>query len=267
MKIVFMDLDGTLFTDDKRISPKDLDAINRAMDAGHKMVFNTGRPIMSVLPTAEEYGLDRAGFLISSFNGGLIYDCGSRSTLMEHHLDMGTVRYFMDEAVKSGLHCHTYSETNVISEKDTKELEFYTKRIKVPGLVTDDFTKAVSKPPIKIIVMCLEGRERLEKFRREHEDYARDLYTTFSDDRLLEYSHRLTNKGEAVRFLCDHLGIAREDSIGIGDEENDLPMIEAAGIGVCMKNGSALLMEKAGYVTEHTNNGSGVAEVIEKFVL
>ena len=75
------------------------------------------------------------------------------------------------------------------------------------------------------------------------------------------------NKGNAVRFLCGYLGIPIGHSLAAGDAENDLTMIQAAGIGAAMCNGEAFLKEAADYVTLADNNHDGVAEILEKFIL
>jgi hydroxymethylpyrimidine pyrophosphatase-like HAD family hydrolase len=67
--------------------------------------------------------------------------------------------------------------------------------------------------------------------------------------------------------MCRKLGIDIADSIACGDAENDLPMIQTAGIGVAMVNGTAEAKAAANYVTEHDNNHDGIAEVVEKFLL
>ena len=267
MKLLFVDLDETLLTTDKRINEIDMQAINDMIKAGHKVIINSGRPLYSILGLAEKFGFIREGFYLSSFNGGLIYDPVNKKKLVFRHVDVEMARYFFDEARKAGIHCHTYSESNVISEHDTEELAFYTERIKMPGLVVDDFRTVVSEPP-KMILIALDGRERLEKFRKDHEEFSKDkLYTTFSDARLLEYADPLSNKGEAVRFMCEYFNVPISDSVAAGDEENDIPMIIAAGTGVAMKNGTDSTKAVADYITENTNNEGGIAEIIHKFIL
>ena len=83
---------------------------------------------------------------------------------------------------------------------------------------------------------------------------------------MLEFSHMQSNKGDAVRFMADYYKVGIEDTIAVGDEENDCPMIKAAGVGVAMANASQIVKDCADYVTEKDNNHSGITEVIEKFV-
>ena len=269
MKLLFLDLDGTLLNDKKEINKADMDAIDEMISKGHKVIINTGRPLYSALLLSEKFGFLREGFYISSFNGGLIVDPVTKKRLKYDTVPDEIVRHMFDEAYKLGLHAHTYNDECVVSERDTKELEFYTKRISMPPFVVSDFRDALSEGAPKIIIVSLDGKERLIEYREKLRDYENEhnLYSTFSDSRLLEYANPLANKGEAVRFLCRYLGVDISDSIAAGDEENDMPMIEAAGIGVCMKNGQDILKSVADYVTERTNNECGIKEIIEKFIL
>ncbi|MDY4428144.1 MAG: Cof-type HAD-IIB family hydrolase [Lachnospiraceae bacterium] len=269
MKLLFLDLDGTLLNDKKEINKADMDAIDEMISKGHKVIINTGRPLYSALLLSEKFGFLREGFYISSFNGGLIVDPMTKKRLKYDTVPDEIVRHMFDEAYKLGLHAHTYNDEYVVSERDTKELEFYTKRISMPPFVVSDFRDALSEGAPKIIIVSLDGKERLIEYREKLRDYENEhnLYSTFSDSRLLEYANPLANKGEAVRFLCRYLGVDISDSIAAGDEENDMPMIEAAGIGVCMKNGQDTLKSVADYVTERTNNECGIKEIIEKFIL
>ena len=269
MKLLFLDLDGTLLNDKKEINKADMDAIDEMISKGHKVIINTGRPLYSALLLSEKFGFLREGFYISSFNGGLIVDPVTKKRLKYDTVPDEIVRHMFDEAYKLGLHAHTYNDEYVVSERDTKELEFYTKRISMPPFVVSDFRDALSEGAPKIIIVSLDGKERLIEYREKLRDYENEhnLYSTFSDSRLLEYANPLANKGEAVRFLCRYLGVDISDSIAAGDEENDMPTIEAARIGVCTKNGQATLKSVADYVTERTNNECGIKEIIEKFIL
>lgn len=72
-------------------------------------------------------------------------------------------------------------------------------------------------------------------------------------------------KADGIRFFEEYLGIAHENTIAMGDEENDLAMIRAAGVGVAMSNAADFIRKSADYVPEHDNNTGGVAEVIRRF--
>lgn len=269
MKLLFLDLDGTLLNDEKEIHERDMQAIEEMLAKGHKVIINSGRPLHSIMGIAKKFGYLREGFYMSAFNGGLIYDPVTEETIKNDTLNEDIVRYMFDRAYEMGLHAHTYISSHVVSERDTKELKFYTERIKMPPLVVEDFSEVTEGKAPKVIIISLDGKERLEAYRDALNDYATDkgLYCTFSDVRLLEYANPLANKGEAIKFMCKHLSVDIADTVAAGDEENDLPMIATAGVGVCMKNGVDALKSQADYITENTNNECGIEEIIRKFVL
>jgi hydroxymethylpyrimidine pyrophosphatase-like HAD family hydrolase len=125
-------------------------------------------------------------------------------------------------------------------------------------------------PPPKCIVMSIEDDSRhiLEAFEDENRAAVSGKVTSvFSNDNLLEYLPPDASKGNAVRKLCNLLGIDIADSVAAGDEANDIPMIEAAGIGAVMKNGTDEAKSYGDYITGHTNNESGVSEIIHRFIL
>jgi len=267
-KLVFSDLDCTLLNDDKTISEENLKAIHKMTEAGHGFIFSTGRPLKSAYDLAKKYGLIVPGFYLSCFNGGLIYDCYNEKIIRKIPLSYEKVRYLFDEAKKAGLHAHTYGHNGVISENHTKEFDFYLSRTNMPGKIVDDFMEEMLEEPIKAIIMTLDGRSLLKDFQIDHAEWEGDnIDHTFSCDQMLEYASKEATKGNAVRFLCEYFDVPIENAIAIGDEENDITMIEAAGIGVVMVNGVDEVKEYADYITENDNNHAGVAEVIYKFVL
>lgn len=269
MKLLFLDLDGTLLNDEKGISRGDMEAIDDMIAKGHKVIINTGRPLYSVMGIAKKFGFLRDGFYIAAFNGGLVYNPVTGEKLKNDTLSEEIVRYLLDEAYKMGIHAHTYIDDYVVSERDTKELTFYTDRIKMPPMVVEDFKTVTNGQAPKVILISLDGREKLEEYREKLSEYEKErgIYSTFSDARLLEYANPLANKGEAIRFMASYLSVDMKDTVAAGDEENDMPMIETAHIGVCMKNGVDTLKAAADYVTENTNNECGIKEIIEKFIL
>lgn len=76
-----------------------------------------------------------------------------------------------------------------------------------------------------------------------------------------------TDKGTGAQYLVKLLNIPHTSTVAIGDEQNDIPMIQSAHIGIAMKNGIDDIKKAADYVTENDNNHDAIAEVIEKFIL
>lgn len=269
-KILFTDLDGTLLNDDKEVSREDLDAINELIEKGHRFVIATGRPIYSAKIVAKEIGLFRDGIYIAASNGGVIYDCGADKIVSADTLDLETVRLLFSAALAENLSIHTYTDTHVVSVRMTDEIRIYTKTIKMPHKLLSRIPEDLPGKPPKLIVMSIKEGSRaiLTDFERRHEDMVRGrAKSVFSNDFLLEYLPPNVSKGNGLRKLCELLGIPIANSVAAGDEANDIPMLMAAGIGAVMQNGTDEAKSHADYVTDRTNNESGVSEIIRKFIL
>ena len=267
-KILFTDLDGTLLDSGKSITPANLDAIDRMIRQGHKFVIATGRPMQSAIQISRRYGWTGEGYYIASYNGGLIYDCNEDKPLVRFPVKMEYVRHILDEAKAAGIHAHTYDDVNVVSEKDTPELQLYCNGIMVPPVVVDDVTTYLKDEPIKVVAISRGAHAVLDGFRSRLAPYCEGKLTTvFSNPMLLEFENPRSTKGGAVTYMCSHFNIPISDSIAVGDEENDISMISAAGTGVAMANATDEVKAIADYITEHDNDHDGISEIINKFIL
>lgn len=278
MKILFSDLDGTLLTDEKRIDEENMAAIHGAIASGHKFVMTTGRPLASVKILAEKYGFLKPGFFLVCFNGGLVYDCGTGESILTRRIPVDDVKFIMDEAHKRGMHAHTYANDLVVSEYETEQLKTYCRLMQMNYVVVKDIREyfgtdgsvinVVVKPPIKVNIITPFEHSSLVDFRKEMRKTTEGkLFDVFSKPEMLEFSHMKSNKGDAVNFMAEFYNVPLADTIAVGDEENDCPMIKAAGVGVAMANASDVVKDCADYITVRDNNHSAIAEVIEKFVL
>ena len=267
-KILFTDLDGTLLTSSKDISSNDLKSIAKLVSAGHKFVVATGRPFHSAYNLCKEFDFIRPGFYIAASNGGVIYDCSTNKFLVKNTVPYEHVEYIFKEAARANLHVQTYTDSHVVALRETNEIIKYTTTIKMPYKILNSIPSELTEEPPKVIVISHDGRKVLEPFRDSIAPKLKGkLNIVFSANTLLEFLPLTTSKGLAIKQLCDIQNIPIANSIACGDEENDISMIEAAGIGVAMKNGNDYVKSHANYVTNCTNDEDGITEVIEKFIL
>lgn len=267
-KILFTDLDGTLLNSDKEISEPNLAAIRKMTEAGHKFVISTGRPLFSALEIAKKYEFIAPGFFIVSFNGGLIYDCYRDENVFTATVPFPLMNLIFDEAKSSGIHVHTYSDHYVLAEKETPMLIHYSKVIKIPYKIVPDVMDELLHEPCKVLVADLENHMKLEAFREKLDsEVSYALNSVFSNPMLLEYGPKAATKGNAIINLCQYFDIPVSNSIACGDEENDLTMIQTAGIGVAMNNATEHIKSHSDYITKNDNNHHGIKEVIEQFII
>lgn len=267
-KILFTDIDGTLLDDKKEISKENRKAIEQAIEAGHYVVIATGRPLASAKTVVKKLGLTMSGCYMIAYNGAIVYDCATEQILKKEFLSFSCVKELFEKAEQKGLYVQTYKDAEIITKQHTKELDAYRTHTKLSYQVVEDVFEVLTEEPQKAMLISLDEKERLEEFQRENMDWQKDkCISFFSCDEYLEYCPLNSTKGSGMEYLCDFLNIPMEQTIAAGDERNDIPMLQTAHIGVAMKNAKEEVKECADYITKKTNNESGIAEVIEKFML
>ncbi|MDE6620987.1 MAG: Cof-type HAD-IIB family hydrolase [Lachnospiraceae bacterium] len=272
-KILFTDLDDTLLNAEKEISENTRNKIIEMLSKGNHFVLASGRAVNSILDVLEVLDIQRSDSVgkvyVAAYNGAVIYNCTDNSVIEQYDVPLPTAQAIFDMAIKRGIHIQTYTDTHIISCAEDKELAFYKKAVKMPYKVETNLTKALNHAPFKLLAIDIDDRSRLEDLRREIEDseFAKDITCAFSSSRYLEFYNKRAGKGNALRNLCSAIPVHIKNSVAAGDEENDITMIEAATVGVCMVNGSPLVKEYADYITEHDNNHDGIVEIIDRFLL
>lgn len=267
-RILFTDLDGTLLCDDNTISSGNRAAIDEALDAGHKIVAATGRPLPSARIQTERLGLNRAGCYAITYNGGLIYDLYRQETIFEKSISRETALALLEAAAARNLHIQTYSDTHILSCRETPELQKYSAHALLPYQILNNPASELKAASHKLLAIDYNNREKLLAYQKDViENYPDELTSFFSNDHFLEIVPHGIDKGFAVRWLCDFLGIPVEQSVAAGDAQNDIAMLEAAHIGAVMCNAFPGIREHGNYVTEADNNHDGIAEIIRKFIL
>ncbi|MGL5260483.1 MAG: Cof-type HAD-IIB family hydrolase [Lachnospiraceae bacterium] len=268
MKILFMDLDGTLLNDKKEVTPKNKKALKHALEQGHKLIICTGRALDSAKRTAIRLGLDGEGCFVVAYNGGQIYDMEKNELIYTCQVPVEITDRIVLEAKKFGVHLQAYGTKEIITEEENECVKRYAKILSMEYKVVPSMMKEVEYSTPKLLAIEFEQPERLREFRdllKECTNEMVDLF--FSCKEYLEIMPVGVSKGFAIKWLCNYLNIPLENSVAVGDEENDLAMIKTAHVGCAMKNGVPAVHAVADYITKYDCNNDGVAEVIKTFVL
>lgn len=269
IKALFLDLDGTLLNDAKEITAGNRAAIEQALEAGHKVIINTGRPLGSAVIQAERLGLTAPGCFVISYNGGIVYDMGSRSIVYQQTLPLDIVRKVMQEANRRGIHVQTYDDKDVLvqPENDDPEIRRYCSIIHATHRVIPDLDALVQEPP-KVLIIDYDNQEPLQQFQQWLNGWGKGVVDNFfSCDYYVEIVPVGLNKGSALRRLAQELDIPMENTVCAGDAANDLAMLRAAHVGCAMANATDEVKAAADYVTRLDNNHDGIAEIIQRFIL
>lgn len=268
-KILFLDLDGTLLNSSREVSPGNRAALEQALSLGHKVVINTGRPLHSAIIQNDRLGFHQDGCYVVSFNGGMIYDAYREELVYSHCLPLDTAKAILTLCNSRNIHVQTYDREDVLVEPrwDDGLLRKYCGRILMHYRVLPSFETGLQQDPPKVLAVSEEDRPALERLRQELLQRFEDVDCFFSSKQLLEIVPKGVHKGSALERLCRLLDIPVANSVAAGDEENDITMLRAAGVGCAMRNAVETVKEAADYVTVHTNDEDGIAEIVEKFLL
>lgn len=268
-RLLFLDLDGTLLDDDKQITAGNRAALERALEYGHGVIITTGRPLRSAMEQAQLLGLDCPGCYLIAYNGAIVYDWTRHEQIFTRTLPFAAVYQAFDRANAMGLHIQTYDSRDVLVEArcDDEAVRRYCQMIRMEYRLIEDVRKDLQEAPVKCLAIDFRDKTGLVQFRDwVHENMAQEVDCFFSSQHYLEVVPKGMNKGDAVKRLCDMLGVDIADAVAVGDMDNDLTMIRTAGIGVAMANGTDQVKAAAKYVTRRDNNHDGVAEVVELFL-
>lgn len=268
-KILFTDLDATLLTDEKTVSPKTMQVLKDLLAAGHFLCFCSGRPIASVIEVATNlgYGMGSKNVYYVGSNGGVCIEAETEKEIYAYRMQMEAVGMIQAGADKFGVHVHTYTRTHIVSRAQTKELDGYQTAIHMPTLLVKDLCE-VEEPPYKCLCIRWYDHETLVRLKEYLDANSKGMFKTlFSNDALLEVIPPISGKHVAVQKLSQHLGIDIKNTFACGDENNDASMIEMAGLGVAMINGTESPKAVADVITKEDNNNDGLVPYIKDFFL
>jgi len=261
-RLIAVDMDGTLLDDSKKITPRTAEAVRRASAEGVTVCLSTGRPLCGVRRYLDELALDTP---VITCNGALIADASSGEVLFSRCVEPQDARavWIYGQAFDTTI-CVWVRDRLYVNRIDERT-EDYKKISGVEPEIIADFEALIREGISKLL--WYDTPENITVFREKLDTELNGgvSYLT-SNPAFLEFFDSRVSKAKAMEFLGAHIGIAREEMIAVGDGENDLSMLEYAGLGVAMGNASEAVKSRCGHVTA-SNNDDGVAKVIERFCL
>ncbi|MBB5182322.1 Cof-type HAD-IIB family hydrolase [Catenisphaera adipataccumulans] len=264
--LVATDLDGTFLDPDHQVTEINREAIRRLKEKGILFGIASGRPIDTVRPMIADWGIEKSVSFIVGMNGGVLYDVRRREK-EEYYLIPGDaclkVYHFYKDLdvvfqVIIGPTCYTNVST---PESRAKQLEFGEYEIEVN---MEEFLKNrdVNKMVLHFDPSYMPVIEKRAAAFRDN----RVVGFATADD-FYEYVDPAVNKGFGIRQLARHYGTDLKHIVVFGDAPNDREMIQIAGTGVCMQNGSVAAKRAADYITPETNADSAVGRFLMKQII
>ena len=268
IKLIALDMDGTLLTEEKKIPQAHIDAIHQAIQAGVKLVLCTGRPLVGVKPYYQELGLENENEYVIVDNGCAIHQTSDWQVVDWQELKPDDIRYLYSLAEQSQVQLTLFDEEHyfVVGEKASK-------------IVTDDAALVFTTPTEISLEETCSGKHRMfqamflaqpDELDTFEKQFASQICQHFSGVRsqpvIYEAMPKGTTKATALKELAQRLDINPQEIMAIGDANNDIEMLEFAGLGVAMGNSGDYVKKLADYVTD-SNDENGVATAIEKLIL
>ncbi|HYK86592.1 MAG TPA: Cof-type HAD-IIB family hydrolase [Ktedonobacteraceae bacterium] len=263
-RLVAIDLDGTLLTPPphKLITPRTQDLLCQVSAQGVAIVIATGqrypvlRHICGNLPLTAPQIIENGAVIVDISTGAILHE---KLLPREHILPtLATLRSF-------GFYRAYHTNNEVYVDFDTPRAKYWYRPPVPPAIQVEDVGSIYPQPCIKVVGIGEESTLREKRLELER-IFAGKLYVTQSSFDLIEFLHPEVSKVNALKTIAADLGIAPEEIVAIGDNHNDIGMLNFAGLGVAMGNAHDEVKEAADYVTL-SNAQEGVAAVIEELVL
>ncbi|MCF6097736.1 Cof-type HAD-IIB family hydrolase [Thermovorax subterraneus] len=255
-KLVVTDLDGTLLDDKKNISEANLEAIKRIRDSGILFTVATGRGERAARHFLELLEIDIPAIL---FNGGEIFDRG-KGPVYSKYLPKPIYNLVIDHFIENEVGIVAFYHDRIFIADFKPAHEIYLNREKVKYEKVDDLKEVYV---VNKVILVGDVGYSIRKMKDLEKKAGISINYVQSEKFYLEVLPDGVSKGEGLRRLCDILGIERQSVVAIGDNMNDLSMINFAGLGVAVANAEEPVKNAAKLVVP-SNNEDGVAHLLNK---
>ena len=256
LECVAVDLDGSLLNDNKEVSPQDLATIHRLKEQGVYVFINTGRHFPFAKMILNQVGDDLPG---SYCNGAYVYDSRADKILSEQlippHLVVGIKEFFDKRQIPYMI----YTRGGAFFDNDKNPRYPYWCQLsaqlapedRFPIMFLEDID--ISQQSVYKFLACYEAEDLLALFEKEFE-FTPQLYLTTSYKALCDVNRAGVHKGSGLAWLANHYGFDLKNTLAMGDNHNDIPMLSLVGYPVVPQNGEDDVKPLARFVTTNCND-------------
>ncbi|WP_265459014.1 sugar-phosphatase [Enterococcus sp. HY326] len=267
IKLVAIDIDGTLINDQHTINPEVKTAIHEARQKGVHIVLCTGRPLPGVTTKLAELAINRDNEYVITYNGSLIQNVASGDIVASYGMSLADYNILELTARRLGIHFHAINHETIFTPN--RNISKYTvNEAYLVDMPLEYRTPEEMHEDLNIIKMMMIDHPHIldEAIKKMPQEITEKYNTVKSSPFYYELLNKNASKGNALKTLAEYLGLKPEETMAIGDNENDNSMLEYAGIGVAVAN-AVPSTKAAADVHVASNNDSGVAEALNKYVL
>lgn len=264
-KALALDIDGTLLNSKKEVTPKVLEQVRRLQEEKIPVIIASGRPEQGIAHVARAINMDEYGGYILSFNGGKITEFRTGEVVYNTTIPVEYNKEIITYAAKiSGAAILTYENGTIITDNaDNKYVGVESNVVKMPVTEVESMEARAVFPANKFLIVGEPEILRAEVGKMAKAFEGR-LNVFQSEPFFIEVVPLGIDKAESLDYLLGSLGIRREELVACGDGENDVTMIDYAGMGVAMENACDNVKTVADFVTASCD-ADGVAVAIKNF--
>jgi hypothetical protein len=262
-KLLIADVDGTLVTRSKALTPRTLEAVDRLRAAGIGFTITSGRPPRGMAMLVEPLKLTAP---VAAFNGGMFVTPDLKTVIEQRAIATSVAEEAIERLLEAGLDVWVYQGADwFVRDGDAWRVDHESRTVGFGPTVVGDLRARLDEP-IKIVGVS-QDLARVAKLERElGEGLGADATAVRSQPYYLDVTHPEANKGMVVREAARLLKIPLDEIATIGDMPNDLPMLHIAGLSIAMGNASPEVQRIARHVTA-SNEDEGFAQAVEDFIL
>lgn len=263
IKMVVTDIDGTILGKSGIFSQKIKETFEALIANDVKTVLATGRMFCAALPLAKELGVVeplityQGGFIKEPFENGKVL----REILLEKKITFD----ILNEIKKEHIHVNLYANDTLYVENDNELIRKYCEERNISYIVLKEFKELDFIGVHKLLAIDNEPEKVTNLIEKLSKEFVNQAYITHSTPYFCEISSPKANKGDAIKFLAKLWNIKQEEILSIGDQDNDIELLENGGVKVAMGNSSAGLKQVADFISDTVDN-DGFSLAIDKFV-
>lgn len=263
IKLFVTDIDGTLLPTGGKVSAANVQAVQDMVRAGVKVAIATGRMYSAALTVAEQLKIPVP---IICYNGALIKSSDGK-ILHTHFMDGDIVSRLIKFFHERGLHLQSYVDDILFVPERNAGVEYYEDVIGVKAVeVGWDGLLERTEGVTKLLSISFDRDELIDAMNAVRKNFGERVEVTHSNVRFGEFMAKGVTKAGAIKILAEKFGVEISDVLAIGDSENDLPMLKAAGVGVAMGNAQPNVKAACKFITDTCEN-DGFAKAVNDYVL
>lgn len=263
IKLVALDVDGTLVGKDVTITPRAREAVRAARERGVRFAIVTGRMYKSAAPYAEELGL--GGMPLIAYNGALVKEYPSGRVIYHQPVPLEACKALAAFCEARGYHVQAYVNDDLYVPDHGPRTREYVSIAQVKAHAVGSLFLWLQEPSTKMLI--IDDPARIPEITREVQDLMGPVVNAASSHpSFLEVVTAGVSKGLALEAAATSMGFTREEVMAVGDGLNDMSMLTWAGTSFAMGHAPEALRKAATYVTM-AGPGDGVAEALERMGL